>query len=159
MVSIRDFAAVLNTLLKWRYATTLLSCMPLILQLSNLCSQVSENYKLVKELKRMTMTNISLLPLHCTLKLPYPFAIVRDDRAVTQADVYLEASQSNELLVQFDPNFEDNKSIRRAECKLKITYRDHPSTDEVSISGDVFYPNLQFDTTSVRILYFVFKIY
>lgn len=100
----------------------------------------------------MTMTNISLLPLNCTFKVSYPFSMLKDDGEETrEIVVQVDVHSSIDLLIQFDPEFEDNKYIRSAASKLEVIYRDHPSTDEVWLSGDVYYPNLKFEREMVSI--------
>lgn len=69
-----------------------------------------------------------------------------------QMEVLVDVNSSIDLLIQFDPDFEDNKYMRTAESKLEVIYHDHPSTDEVCLSGDVYYPNLKFESDTVSIL-------
>lgn len=69
-----------------------------------------------------------------------------------ETQIFVDVNSSVVLLIQFDPDFEDNKYLRTAESKLEVIYRDHPSTDEVWLSGDVYYPNLKFETENVSVL-------
>jgi len=106
----------------------------------------------MSEVKQLTITNISMLPLHCTLKIEYPFSILSphdDNTKLYEHHISIEVGNAVDLMIQFDPKFKLDRFIRTAEAKLDVLYKDHPSTDWVALRGDVFYPNLKFEMETV----------
>ena len=56
------------------------------------------------------------------------------------------------LPVQFDAAYRDDYHIRVVDEALRISYKEHPHIDEVKLRGEVYFPNLGFEKTEVKVL-------
>ena len=113
----------------------------------------------MKETKQLLIKNISILPLNTTIKVHYPFQLLLNtgDESLSteessQLDLTLEINEQITLLLQFDPSFVTDSFSKTALSKLEVIYKDHPNTDNVVLTGDVYYPNLDFESTLVSFL-------
>ena len=114
--------------------------------------------KLLKQAKALSLKNISLLSLRTTIQVQYPFQLLLHEEGgdssttaaeVSQLDLTLDQDEEKVLHVQFDPCFVDDEYSRKAESCLTVQYKDHPSSDSITLSGNVFYPNLEFEASCV----------
>ncbi len=65
-------------------------------------------------------------------------------------ELWLGIGERVVLHVQFDPGFRADSHIRISDEALRVTYREHPHVDEVTLRGEVYFPNLLFEKTQVR---------
>uniref|UniRef100_H2XZ27 Hydin adenylate kinase-like domain-containing protein n=1 Tax=Ciona intestinalis TaxID=7719 RepID=H2XZ27_CIOIN len=94
--------------------------------------------------------NISSLPLTCVLHVEYPFQILDFyGSPQSQLEINLAISQELEITVRFDPAFKDDLVSRVAEGEVKISYKEHPHMDSVKLKGEVNFPNLDFDKSTI----------
>eukprot|EP00794_Sanderia_malayensis_P018879 gene18879-20779_t len=107
--------------------------------------------KLVKELKELLFGNVSKLPLRMLLNVEYPFQLLQHENSAetTQMTLNLGVNDSLPIIVQFDPEYKDDSFCRSASSDLEITYEDHSNKDIIELKGDVYYPNLTFETEVV----------
>lgn len=60
--------------------------------------------------------------------------------------VKLEIDEEKNLLIKFDPTHKRDLNNWVAEEILAIRYLEHPQVDNLSLRGEVHYPNLKFET-------------
>ncbi|XP_053944033.1 hydrocephalus-inducing protein homolog [Cuculus canorus] len=102
--------------------------------------------------KPLSLKNISLLPLSIVLALEQPFLICDADEQPLPADVQhvkLEAGEELHLSIRFNPAYEEGLNIRKVEKTLKIKFLEHPHEEQVTIRGEVYFPNLHIPTTAL----------
>ncbi|XP_033625714.1 hydrocephalus-inducing protein homolog [Asterias rubens] len=108
---------------------------------------------LVNQLEKLTLTNVSSLPLHTRVDLEDPFVILTkdedEDKEVSFMDIPLEVGESCTLIIQFDPAYLDDSYSRVAEKVLTFRYQEHPHIDYVGLRGEVYFPNLTFEKMDV----------
>lgn len=61
----------------------------------------------------------------------------------------LEAGEELQLSIGFDPAYEEGLSARRVEQPLRIQFLEHPLEEQLLVRGEVFFPNLQFQSRAV----------
>ena len=89
-----------------------------------------------------TLRNISALTLQFALRVAPPFS-------VDVAELQLEPQETATVTVTFDPGYRDDRTSHFAEAKLVAVYRDHPQRDAFNMTGDINFPNLEFEYTEV----------
>ena len=94
-----------------------------------------------------------MLPLSIILKVEHPFSFdlinPENESSDGMFNTVLEIGEKLDLFVQFNPSFVEDSISRSVESKLKVRYVNHPNTDEITLKGDVFYPNLTFESQKV----------
>ena len=94
-----------------------------------------------------------MLPLSIVLKLEHPFSfdLINPEHESSNGmfNTVLEIGENLDLFIQFDPTFVEDNISRSVESKLKVRYINHPNTDAITLKGDVFYPNLTFESQEV----------
>ncbi|XP_055892829.1 hydrocephalus-inducing protein homolog isoform X5 [Biomphalaria glabrata] len=101
------------------------------------------------EQKQLVLTNLSNLPLTVNLKVAYPFSMIIGNNKLYETDACLQPGDEYYLVIEFDPGFKDDYHIRTIDEVLKVTYKEHPHIDYVSLRGEVYFPNLKFEKTVV----------
>nr|KAG5712964.1 hypothetical protein BaRGS_021758 [Batillaria attramentaria] len=98
----------------------------------------------------LELSNVSSLPLTVSLTLKYPFSIQLPSGDKVQAlTVRLAYGEKHRLTVQFDPAYKKNLHIRTVDEVLNVTYEEHPHIDYIALRGEVYFPNLEFEKTSL----------
>ncbi|XP_059684686.1 hydrocephalus-inducing protein homolog [Gavia stellata] len=100
----------------------------------------------------LSLKNMSSLPLSVVPALEQPFVICDADRQPLPADVQpmkLEIGEELHLSISFNPAYEEGLNIWVAEKALKIGFLEHPQEEQVTIRGEVYFPNLHFPTMAV----------
>ncbi|XP_067327017.1 hydrocephalus-inducing protein homolog [Anolis sagrei] len=99
--------------------------------------------------KPLALKNVSPLPLSLFLSLQEPFCLCDTDHEKLTAPLQplpMEVGETRHLCVRFDPLYKDDLYNRAAEEVLTIRYLEHPHIDHISLRGEVYFPNLQFQT-------------
>ncbi|XP_009996299.1 PREDICTED: hydrocephalus-inducing protein homolog [Chaetura pelagica] len=107
---------------------------------------------LTLQYKPLSLKNISSLPLSVVLVLEQPFFICSADQQPFPADVQpmkLEVGEELHLSISFNPAYEEDLNIRVVEKALKIQFLEHPHQEQVTLRGEVYFPNLQIPTTTL----------
>ncbi|NXW03107.1 HYDIN protein, partial [Fregetta grallaria] len=107
---------------------------------------------LTLQYKPLSLKNISSLPLSIVLALEQPFLICDVDQQPLPADVQpmkLEIGEELHLSIRFNPAYEDDLNIRVAEKALKIQFLEHPHEEQVTVRGEVYFPNLRIQTMAL----------
>ncbi|NWU95982.1 HYDIN protein, partial [Upupa epops] len=102
--------------------------------------------------KPLSLKNISSLPLSIVLALEQPFLICDTDQHPLPADVQpikLEVGEELHLSIRFNPAYEEDLTIRVVEKTLKIQFLEHPHEEQVTFRGEVYFPNLHFQTMAL----------
>ena len=97
---------------------------------------------LTQQTQPITLRNVAELPLDFVLRTALPFSI----------DTYefkLMPNETTTVNVSFDPGYRDDRVSHVAESALTAVYREHPNRDKVPLIGEINFPNLQFDYTTV----------
>lgn len=63
--------------------------------------------------------------------------------------VRLRAGEELQLRIGFNAAYEKDLLIRAAEKALKIKFLEHPHEEQVTVRGEVYFPNLQIQTTAL----------
>ena len=92
--------------------------------------------------KEIEISCVALLPANFLLKCAPPFSINRER-------FMLEPGQSESLRVDFDPGHKYDKTSGQAVQKLQIIHQDHPQKDNIELIGEVCFPNLRIETSTV----------
>jgi hydrocephalus-inducing protein len=101
-----------------------------------------EGVPLTPFVETLKMKNITELPLEFGLKTTLPFSI-------DQFEFVLQPGESTSVNVTFNPGYRDDRISHIAEATLIFTYRNHPQKDIVPLTGEIHFPNLLFDYTTV----------
>ncbi|XP_065519844.1 hydrocephalus-inducing protein homolog, partial [Lathamus discolor] len=102
--------------------------------------------------KPLSVKNMCSLPLSVVLALDQPFSICTADQQPLPADAQpmkLRTGEELQLCIGFNPAYEEDLLIRAAEKALKIKFLEHPHEEQVTVRGEVYFPNLQIQTTAV----------
>ncbi|XP_065519815.1 hydrocephalus-inducing protein-like [Lathamus discolor] len=102
--------------------------------------------------KPLSVKNMCSLPLSVVLALEQPFSICTADQQPLPADAQpmkLRTGEELQLCIGFNPAYEEDLLIRAAEKALKIKFLEHPHEEQVTVRGEVYFPNLQIQTTAV----------
>ncbi|XP_057292027.1 hydrocephalus-inducing protein-like [Hydractinia symbiolongicarpus] len=106
---------------------------------------------LSKETKHLIARNISMLPIGVVFTVQKPFQLIyADNTEHDQVDITLDVEENITLILQFDPNFVDDSFSRTVESSIEVVYKDHPNMDNILLTGDVYYPNLEFETMEIN---------
>ncbi|XP_065519840.1 hydrocephalus-inducing protein homolog [Lathamus discolor] len=102
--------------------------------------------------KPLSVKNMCSLPLSVVLALEQPFSICTADQQPLPADAQpmkLRTGEELQLCIGFNPAYEEDLLIRAAEKALKIKFLEHPHEEQVTVRGEVYFPNLQIQSTVV----------
>ncbi|XP_035754614.1 hydrocephalus-inducing protein homolog isoform X2 [Egretta garzetta] len=100
----------------------------------------------------LALKNVSSLPLSLVLALEEPFLICGVDQQPLPADAQpmkLEIGEELHLSIRFNPAYEEDLNIRVAEKVLKIQFLEHPHEEQVTVRGEVYFPNLCIQTMAL----------
>lgn len=61
----------------------------------------------------------------------------------------LRSGEELQLCIRFNPAYEEDLLIWAAEKALKIKFLEHPHEEQVTVRGEVYFPNLQMQTTAL----------
>uniref|UniRef100_A0A8B9BFH4 HYDIN axonemal central pair apparatus protein n=1 Tax=Anser brachyrhynchus TaxID=132585 RepID=A0A8B9BFH4_9AVES len=98
------------------------------------------------------LKNISSLPLSFVLLLDQPFLICDAEQQPLSAGVQpmkLGIGEELHLSIRFDPAYKEDLNIRVAEKALKIQFLEHPHEEQITVRGEVYFPNLHIQTTAL----------
>ncbi len=91
----------------------------------------------------IVLTNATAVPLSFFMKTEVPFNLSSFEHT-------LQPGESTDLQVDFDPLYQDNKQSHVIESQLAVAYRGHPQKDSLTLTGDIIFPNLDFDSKTVN---------
>uniref|UniRef100_A0A803TEP1 HYDIN axonemal central pair apparatus protein n=1 Tax=Anolis carolinensis TaxID=28377 RepID=A0A803TEP1_ANOCA len=100
----------------------------------------------------LALKNVSPLPLSLLLSLQEPFRLCDTDHEKLTAPhqpLLMEVEETRHLCIRFDPLYKDDLYNRAAEEVLTIRYLEHPHIDHINLRGEVYFPNLQFQTMNL----------
>ncbi|XP_074864560.1 hydrocephalus-inducing protein homolog isoform X2 [Carettochelys insculpta] len=104
---------------------------------------------LTSQYEPLILKNVSSLPLNILLSLQAPFFLCDTDQQKLPAETQprtLETGEELHLSIGFDPFYRKDLNTRVAEEILTIQYLEHPHEDQVTLRGEVHFPNLHFQT-------------
>ncbi|NWW42685.1 HYDIN protein, partial [Pedionomus torquatus] len=105
---------------------------------------------LTLQYKPLSLKNISSLPLSIVLALEQPFLICdADQQPLPVQPMKLETEEELHLSIRFNPAYEEDLNIRVVEKALKIQFLEHPHEEQITVRGEVYFPNLHIQTTAV----------
>ncbi|XP_074783220.1 hydrocephalus-inducing protein homolog isoform X2 [Athene noctua] len=100
----------------------------------------------------LSLRNASALPLSVVLALEQPFLICDAERQPLSADaqhIKLEIGEELHLSIRFYPAYEEDLCTRVVEKVLKIQFLEHPHEEQVTVRGEVYFPNLHIQPTAL----------
>jgi hypothetical protein len=101
-----------------------------------------ENVELCTQTQPLTLKNVAELPLEFVLRTALPFS-------VDTFEFLLQPGESATVNVTFDPGYRNDRQSHTAEGKLVAAYRNHPNRDSVPLLGEINFPNVKFDYTTI----------
>uniref|UniRef100_A0A7M4E0J9 HYDIN axonemal central pair apparatus protein n=1 Tax=Crocodylus porosus TaxID=8502 RepID=A0A7M4E0J9_CROPO len=104
---------------------------------------------LTPQFEPLILKNISSLPLNALLSVREPFFLCDMDHQMLLAGAQpmkLVTDEEQHLSIRFDPAYRDDLNSRVAEEVLFIKFLEHPHEEQVSLRGEVHFPNLHFQT-------------
>ncbi|NXT36809.1 HYDIN protein, partial [Pelecanoides urinatrix] len=107
---------------------------------------------LTLQYKPLSLKNISSLPFSIVLALEQPFLIcdaARQPLPAALQPMKLKVGEELHLSIRFNPAYEEDLNIRVAEKALKIQFLEHPHKEQVTVRGEVYFPNLRIQTTAL----------
>ncbi|EDV21657.1 uncharacterized protein TRIADDRAFT_30117, partial [Trichoplax adhaerens] len=100
--------------------------------------------------EQISMKNISSLPVTAQLSVDYPFHMLLDSKKeVSIVTVVLEPNEEKDLTIKFDPAYRQDSFTRRLDSRIEISYQEHPQQDYVNLKSQVYFPNLEFESTNI----------
>ena len=93
--------------------------------------------------RELVLKNASAVPLSFVMKTEVPFNL-------GSFECSLKPGESTDVTVDFDPMYKDNRQSHVVESQLSINYRGHPQKDCIKLSGDIIFPNLEFETKTIN---------
>ncbi|KAM9269036.1 LOW QUALITY PROTEIN: hydrocephalus-inducing protein homolog [Cariama cristata] len=100
----------------------------------------------------LSLKNISCLPLSIVPAVGEPFSICDAHQQPLAADVQaikLEVGEELHLSIRFNPAYKEDFHTWVVEKALKIRFLEHPHEEEVTVRGEVHFPNLHIQTMTV----------
>ncbi|XP_051658076.1 hydrocephalus-inducing protein-like [Manacus candei] len=107
---------------------------------------------LTLQYKPLSLKNTCCLPFHLLLDLEQPFLICDADHQPLPAGaqpVKMEAGQELHLSIGFNPAYEKDPISWVAEKTMKIQLVEHPHEEEITVRGEVYFPNLRIPTKAL----------
>ncbi|NXE99000.1 HYDIN protein, partial [Menura novaehollandiae] len=101
--------------------------------------------------KSLSLRNTSLLPVSIVLDLEQPFLVCTVDQQPLPAaqPTKLDVGEELHLCIQFNPAYEKDLNSRVAERALKMRFMEHPHEEQITIRGEVYFPNLHLQTNTL----------
>jgi hydrocephalus-inducing protein len=90
----------------------------------------------------LVLTNTSPLPVDMVLRTSAPFS-------VDSWEHVLEPGESTEVQVLFDPGYRADRQSHVAQGRLTVVYTGHPRRDAIPLTGDIAFPNVDLEYTSI----------
>ncbi|XP_027541094.1 hydrocephalus-inducing protein homolog [Neopelma chrysocephalum] len=108
--------------------------------------------------KPLSLQNNCSLPLSIVLDLKKPFLICDVDQQPLPKDaqpIKLDKGENLHLHIQFNPAYKKDLYSWVAEKTLKMRFIEHPHEEQVTIRGEVYYPNLHIQTRALDFGYVI----
>nr|XP_030138199.3 hydrocephalus-inducing protein homolog [Taeniopygia guttata]XP_030138200.3 hydrocephalus-inducing protein homolog [Taeniopygia guttata] len=100
----------------------------------------------------LSLKNTCSLPFSIVLDLEQPFLICNADQQPLPADskpMRLDVGEELHLCIQFNPAQENNWNSWVAERVLRIRFLEHPGEEQITVRGEVHFPNLHLQAEAV----------
>ncbi|KAM6252821.1 hydrocephalus-inducing protein homolog [Porphyrio hochstetteri] len=100
--------------------------------------------------KPLSLKNTSSLPLSIVLMVEQPFQVCSaSQQPLPDQPMKLGIGKELNLSIGFNPAYEEGWNSWEAEKALTIHFLEHPHEEQVTIRGEVFFPNLCVQTTTL----------
>lgn len=96
---------------------------------------------------KVNLKNVSSLPLRLELRANYPFAVETEE--CRKMSMILNPKENRDVNVLFDPNYRSDYLSRQLNDSLTIDFLDHPSSDNILLTSEINFPNLEFSQSEV----------
>ena len=97
----------------------------------------------ITQQRELVLKNATAVPLNFVMKTEVPFNL-------SSFECSLQPGESTDVTVDFDPLYKDNKMSHLVDIALSINYRGHPQKDHIQLTGDIIFPNLEFDIKTIN---------
>ncbi|NWR27030.1 HYDIN protein, partial [Tachuris rubrigastra] len=105
---------------------------------------------LTLQYKPLSLKNISSLPLSIVLDLKKPFLICgMDQQPLPEDPIKLEVGEELHLHIQFNPAYKKDLNSQVAEKTLNLQFMEHPHEEQITVRGEVYFPNLHIQTKAL----------
>ncbi|XP_051661491.1 hydrocephalus-inducing protein-like [Manacus candei] len=107
---------------------------------------------LTLQYKPLSLKNTCCLPFHLLMDLEQPFLICDANQQPLPAGaqpVKMEAGQELHLYISFNPAYEKDLISWAAKKTMKIRLVEHPYEEEITVQGEVYFPNLCIPTKAL----------
>ncbi|XP_005052783.1 PREDICTED: hydrocephalus-inducing protein homolog [Ficedula albicollis] len=100
----------------------------------------------------LSVKNVCSLPFSIVLHLEHPFRICSKDQQPIPADskpMTLDVGEELNLCIRFNPAYEKDLHSRVAERVLRMCFMEHPHEEQMTVRGEVYFPNLDLESEFV----------
>ncbi|KAI1235393.1 Hydrocephalus-inducing protein, partial [Lamprotornis superbus] len=100
----------------------------------------------------LSLKNVCSLPFSIVLELEQPFLVCDVDQQPLPAGskpVMLDVGEELHLCIQFNPAYEKDLNSRVAERLLRMRFMEHPHEEQITVRGEVYFPNLHLQAEAV----------
>ncbi|XP_077642560.1 hydrocephalus-inducing protein homolog [Lonchura striata] len=116
------------------------------------CVEKKPSDVLTLQYQPLSLKNTCSLPFSIVLDLEQPFLICSADQQPLPADpkpMRLDVGEELHLCIQFNPAQENNRNSWVAEKVLRIRFLEHPREEQITVRGEVHFPNLYLQAEAV----------
>ncbi|NXO67611.1 HYDIN protein, partial [Phainopepla nitens] len=100
--------------------------------------------------KPLSLKNTCSLPFSIVLDLDQPFLICNMDQQPLPADSKVSlCGLELHLCIQFNPAYAKDLNSRVAERVLRMRFLEHPHEEQITVRGEVYFPNLHLQNKAV----------
>ncbi|RMC09014.1 hypothetical protein DUI87_14013 [Hirundo rustica rustica] len=100
----------------------------------------------------LSLKNTCSLPFSFVMDLEQPFQICSVDQQPLPADskpMTLDVGEELHLCIQFNPAYKKDLNSWVAERVLRVRIMEHPHKEQITVRGEVYFPNLHLETQAV----------
>ncbi|RMC08855.1 hypothetical protein DUI87_13849 [Hirundo rustica rustica] len=100
----------------------------------------------------LSLKNTCSLPFSFVMDLEQPFQICNEDEQPLPADsmpMTLDVGEELHLCIQFNPAYKKDLNSWVAERVLRMRIMEYPHKEQITVRGEVYFPNLHLETQAV----------
>jgi len=105
----------------------------------------------MSQTRTLTVANVSSLDVTAEMTLSQPFFLLNEETGAATSEllVRIATGESLHVTVLFSTAFKQDRHNETADGQLTICYAEHQHSDQIALTGHIFFPNLYLETGSV----------
>ncbi len=105
----------------------------------------------MSQTRTLTVANVSSLDVTAQMTLSQPFFLLNEETGAATSEllVRIATGESLHVTVLFSTAFKQDRHNETADGQLTICYAEHQHSDQIALTGHIFFPNLYLETGSV----------